>query len=41
MAPGHLHELVHERGWSLDRYRDWLAATLTRTLLPDLPQQSA
>ena len=35
MAPGHLHELVHERGWSLDRYRSWLAETLMLTLLPE------
>jgi AcrR family transcriptional regulator len=37
MAPGHLHELVHERGWSPDRYRTWLADTLARTLLPESP----
>jgi AcrR family transcriptional regulator len=27
--------LVVQRRWSPDRYRDWLAATLARTLLPD------
>jgi AcrR family transcriptional regulator len=27
--------LVLERGWPPERYRDWLAATLTRALLPD------
>jgi TetR/AcrR family transcriptional regulator, regulator of autoinduction and epiphytic fitness len=27
--------LVTQRGWSPERYRDWLADTLTRTLLPD------
>jgi AcrR family transcriptional regulator len=35
MAPGHLHELVHERGWPTDRYRTWLTGTLARTLLPE------
>ena len=27
--------LVLQRGWSPERYRDWLAATLARTLLPE------
>jgi len=27
--------LVVERGWSPERYRDWLADTLARALLPD------
>jgi AcrR family transcriptional regulator len=27
--------LVVQRGWSPEAYRDWLAATLARTLLPD------
>jgi AcrR family transcriptional regulator len=27
--------LVLQRGWSPERYRDWLAASLQRTLLPD------
>lgn len=27
--------LVLQRGWSPDRYRDWLAAALARELLPD------
>ncbi len=27
--------LVLQRGWSPERYRDWLAATLARALLPD------
>jgi AcrR family transcriptional regulator len=27
--------LVLRRGWSPERYRDWLAVTLARTLLPD------
>jgi AcrR family transcriptional regulator len=27
--------LVLQRGWAPERYRDWLAATLARTLLPD------
>jgi AcrR family transcriptional regulator len=29
--------LVLQRGWSPDRYRDWLAAALARELLPDQP----
>jgi AcrR family transcriptional regulator len=41
MAPGHLHELVHERGWTAERYRAWLAETLARTLLPDTPLAGA
>ena len=41
MAPGHLHELVHERGWSPDRYRAWLTETLARTLLPDPARERA
>jgi hypothetical protein len=27
--------LVIQRGWPPQRYRDWLAATLARALLPD------
>jgi hypothetical protein len=27
--------LVLQRGWSPERYRDWLAATLAQALLPD------
>ncbi len=31
-----IHDLlVLQRGWSPERYRDWLAATLARSLLPD------
>ena len=29
------HLLVTQRGWSPERYRDWLADTLARALLPD------
>jgi hypothetical protein len=29
--------LVIDRGWTPERYRDWLADTLARTLLPDPP----
>jgi AcrR family transcriptional regulator len=33
--------LVIDRGWTPQRYRDWLADTLARTLLPDLPPSDA
>jgi hypothetical protein len=33
--PTVFHMLVTERGWSTDRYRDWLATTLRRQLLPE------
>jgi TetR/AcrR family transcriptional regulator, regulator of autoinduction and epiphytic fitness len=32
--------LVEERGWSAERYRDWIAFTLKRLLLPDEPRPS-
>jgi hypothetical protein len=31
--------LVVQRGWSAERYRDWLASTLTRALLADVRQE--
>jgi AcrR family transcriptional regulator len=35
VASPEVHGLLRVgRGWSSERYRDWLAATLTRTLLP-------
>ncbi len=30
-------ELVQERGWSPDRYEDWMARTLKQQLLADTP----
>jgi AcrR family transcriptional regulator len=36
MAPDHYHRLVHVRGWTTERYRDWLATGLT-ALLADPP----
>jgi AcrR family transcriptional regulator len=33
--PTVFHMLVTERGWSTEKYRDWLAATLRRQLLPE------
>lgn len=32
--PGLFHQLVNERGWQIVRYRDWLAQSLRRQLLP-------
>ena len=35
VASPEVHRLLRaERGWTVERYRDWLATTLTRTLLP-------
>jgi len=35
VASPEVHRLLRaERGWTVDRYTDWLAMTLTRTLLP-------
>jgi AcrR family transcriptional regulator len=35
VASPEVHRLLRaERGWTVERYRDWLAMTLTRTLLP-------
>jgi len=35
LASPEVHRLLRaERGWTADRYRNWLAATLIRTLLP-------
>jgi hypothetical protein len=33
--PTVFHMPVTERGWPPDRYRNWLAATLRRQLLPE------
>jgi hypothetical protein len=34
----HVHHLLRRgRGWTVQRYREWLIDTLIRTLLPDLP----
>lgn len=41
MAPDHYHRLVHERGWSTERFQQWLVETLTRSLLPDRPDRPA
>jgi AcrR family transcriptional regulator len=35
MAPDHYHRLVHDRGWTPERFQAWLADTLCRALLPD------
>lgn len=35
MAPDHYHRLVHERGWSAERFQQWLGDTLSRQLLPE------
>ena len=34
MAPGPYHGLVHARGWSPERFREWRSDTLCRLLLP-------
>src|SRR6266446_383888 len=35
VASPEVHRLLRaERGWTVERYRDWLVTTLTRTLLP-------
>lgn len=35
--PGLYHQLVHQRRWTPERFRGWLADTLRRQLLPDRP----
>jgi AcrR family transcriptional regulator len=40
MAPDHHHRLVHVRGWTSERFRDWLATGLT-ALLADPPARPA
>ncbi len=37
MAPDHYHRFVHDRGWTKQRYRDWLADSIIRLLLADTP----
>src|SRR5262249_28033114 len=40
LSSPHVHHLFrHERGWTVERYRDWLLDTLTRALLPDDPER--
>lgn len=34
MAPDNYYRLVHRRGWTKSRYRRWLAASITHSLLP-------
>ena len=34
MAPDNYYRLVHRRGWTKSRYRRWLAACITHSLLP-------
>jgi AcrR family transcriptional regulator len=40
MAPDHYHRLVHVRGWTSERYQDWLVTGLT-ALLADPPARPA
>lgn len=36
LSSPHVHHLLrHDRGWTAERYRDWVLDTLTRALLPD------
>ena len=35
MAPDQYHRLVHARGWSAQRFQQWMAETLCRILLPE------
>jgi AcrR family transcriptional regulator len=36
LSSPHVHQLLrHDRGWTVELYRDWLLDTLARTLLPD------
>jgi AcrR family transcriptional regulator len=37
MAPDHYHRLVHGRGWTKQKYGDWLATSIRRLLLADAP----
>lgn len=37
MAPDLYHRLVHDRGWSDERFQRWLVDTLTGLLLPPRP----
>lgn len=41
MAPDQYHRLVHERGWTTERFQQWLAETLVRQLLPERPDEPA
>jgi len=41
MAPDHYHRLVHERGWSTERFQQWLVGTLSDQLLPERPDRPA
>src|SRR6266498_3632906 len=42
LSSPHVHHLLRrDRGWSVERYRDWLLDTLTSTLLPDAGGRSA
>jgi AcrR family transcriptional regulator len=34
MAPDHYYRLVHGRGWTTERFEQWLADSLSRQLLP-------
>ena len=34
MAPDQYHRLVHARGWSPERFQNWISDTLCRLLLP-------
>jgi TetR/AcrR family transcriptional regulator, regulator of autoinduction and epiphytic fitness len=35
MAPDQYHRLVHGRGWSPERFQEWMSDTLCRLLLPE------
>ncbi len=35
MDPAVFHRLVHQRGWSLERYQSWIADSVRRLLLAD------
>lgn len=34
MAPDHFHRLVHQRGWTKQKYQRWLATAITRLVAP-------
>jgi AcrR family transcriptional regulator len=41
MAPDLYHRLVHDRGWTAERFQRWLVATLSHQLLPGRPECEA
>ncbi|MCU1612581.1 MAG: Transcriptional regulator, TetR family [Frankiales bacterium] len=41
MAPDLYHRLVHDRGWTAERFQRWLVDTLSHQLFPGRPEREA